>query len=93
MCQMIDKDADCNNCDSKQACVPFFIHENSMTHYNMANHRMLVALISVCVTFILTILVFVFGYTVREKNWLDTLSRLTPTVTQEASDGVHQQSD
>ena len=65
----------CNNCDSKQACVPFFIHENSMMHYNSANKRMLIALIAVCVTFILTIVIFVVGYTVRERNWQDTLLR------------------
>ena len=91
---MSEKKTDCGNCESKQACVPFFIHENSMTHYNMANRRMLIALISVCVTFILTIVIFVFGYTVREKNWLNTLTHLTQTpVTQEAQDGVHEQPD
>ena len=66
---------DCRNCGEKQACVPFFAHENVLMHYNRANMRMLVALICVCVTFIITILVFVTGYTAREKNWLDTLQR------------------
>ena len=56
-------------------------------HYNRANRRMLVALICVCVTFIVTILVFVTGYTAREKNWLDMLQRTGVT------DGVHEQSD
>ena len=83
---------DCNNCDNQKACIPFFVHENTMMHYNHANKRMLVALICVCVTFILTILVFVFGYTVREKNWLDTLTRMGVTTT-EAADGVQQQPD
>ena len=83
---------DCKNCDDKQACVPFFIHENTMMHYNHANKRMLVALITVCVTFILTIVVFVFGYTVRERNWLDTLTRIGVT-TSEVADGVQQQPD
>ena len=72
------------------ACIPFFAHENTMMHYNHANKRMLIALLSVCVTFILTIVVFVFGYTVREKNWLDTLTRLQVT---EVQDGVHEQPD
>ena len=80
----------CRNCDEKSACVPFFAHENVLMHYNRANKRMLTALICVCVTFILTIVVFVFGYTVREKNWLDTLTRLQIT---EVEDGVHQQPD
>jgi len=55
-------------------------------HYNHANKRMLIALVCVCVTFVLTIIVFVTGYTAREKNWLDTLKRVGVT------DGVHEQS-
>ena len=77
--------------ENNKACIPFFAHENTMMHYNHANRRMLVALLSVCVTFILTIIIFVVGYTVREKNWLDTLTRLQ-TVT-EVQDGVHEQSN
>lgn len=77
---------DCKNCEEKQACVPFFEHENTMEHYNRANRRMLIALVTVCVTFIVTIIVFVTGYTQREKNWLDTLSRVGVT------NGVHEQS-
>ena len=78
---------DCNNCKEKQACIPFFAHENTMMHYNRANRRMLIALECVCVTFIITIIIFVTGYTQREKNWLDTLQRVGVT------DGVHQQPD
>lgn len=50
------------------------------------NHRMLVALLTVCITFILTIVIFVVGYTVREKNWLDTLQRTV------VASGVYEQS-
>ena len=77
-------DDKCKNCDEKQKCVPFFLHENTMMHYNYANRRMLIALLTVCVTFIITIVVFVTGYTQREKNWLDTLQRTGVT------DGVHE---
>jgi hypothetical protein len=56
-------------------------------HYNHANKRMLIALLAVCITFVLTIIIFVHGYTVREKNWLDTLQRVGVT------DGVHEQPD
>lgn len=83
---------DCKNCDDKQACVPFFLHENAMMHYNHANKRMLVALVTVCITFILTIVIFVFGYTVREKNWLKTLKEMNPQMT-EVHNGVQQQPD
>lgn len=81
---------DCKNCDDKQACVPFFLHENAMMHYNHANKRMLVALVTVCITFILTIVIFVFGYTVREKNWLKTLKEMNPQIT-EVQHGLQQQ--
>ena len=62
--------ADCKNCNEQQACVPFFVHENVLMHYNRANRRMLIALIAVCVTLFLVIWVFVNGYTEREKNRL-----------------------
>ena len=75
----------CNNCEQKQACVPYFVHEGIMTHYSRANKRMLIALAVVCMTFIVTICVFVSGYTQREKNWLDTLQRVGVT------DGTSQQ--
>ena len=78
-------DQKCQNCEEKSACIPFFAHENVLMHYNHANRRMLVALIAVCVTFILTIVIFVSGYTQREKNWLDTLTRVGVT------DGIQQQ--
>lgn len=72
------------------ASIPYFAHENSMMHYNAANKRMLVALIAVCITFILTIIIFVVGYTVRERNWLHTISGMTAQAT-EVRDGVHEQ--
>lgn len=70
--------------------VSAFEHENSLMHYGMVNKRSMIMLISVCITFVLITLIFVIGYTVREKNWLDTLSKLNP-VTEVAADGVHQQ--
>ena len=30
----------CSNCNEKQACVPFFIHENAMMHKDADNERM-----------------------------------------------------
>ena len=77
---------ECANCSEKVACVPFFAHENTVMHMATANRRLLIALCVVCITFIATIIIFVNGYTIREKNWLDTLK---PEVT----DGIQQQSD
>ena len=74
--------------EKNPVCIPFFAHENTMMHYNNANRRMLIALICVCLTFIITICVFVTGYTAREKNWLDTMARLQQGV--EVQDGIQQ---
>ena len=84
-----------NNCEGRcaeksQACIPFFVAENQVMHMDATNKRMLIALLAVCITFILTIVVFVAGYTVREKNWLDTITRLTPVT--EVQDGIQEQS-
>ena len=81
--------ADCNNCDEKQACVPFFAHENVLMHYNRANKRMLIALITICITLSIVIGIFVYGNTVREKQLIDMIDkRIT-----EVENGVHQQRD
>ena len=63
----------CKNCEEGQACVPFFLHENAMMHYNKANHRMLVALIAVLAFVSLMIGIFVYGNTVREKQLIDMI--------------------
>ena len=76
--------------ENKERTVSAFEHENSLMHYGMVNKRSMIMLISVCVTFVLITLIFVIGYTVREKNWLETLTRIGVT---EVADGVHQQPD
>lgn len=78
-------------CDEKQTCIPFFVVENKVMHMDATNKRMLHALLAVCITFILTIIIFVCGYTVRERNWLNTLKQIAPA--QEVSDGIQQQPD
>lgn len=70
--------------------MPVYQAEKIIMHQNFANRRMLIALLSVCLTFILTIVIFVVGYTVREKNWLDTLTRVTAP---EVSNGIQQDAD
>lgn len=82
-----------HNEDKTPACIPFFAHENALMHYNATNKRMLVALLAVCITFVLTITIFVIGYTVREKNWLDTLTNMQASQSTEVQNGVQQQSD
>ena len=78
--------------DKQQVCIPFFVAENQAMHADATNKRMLIALLAVCITFILTIIIFVCGYTVREKNWLNTIASMTPATT-EVQDGIQQQPD
>ena len=79
----------CNNCDEKKACVPFFAHENVLMHYNRANKRMLIALCVVCATLAVIIGIFVYGNTVREKQLIEMVNgRIT-----EVADGLHEQPD
>ena len=79
--------------DKNPAFIPFFAHENALMHYNNTNKRMLIALLAVCITFVITITIFVIGYTIREKNWLDTLSRIQNPQLAEVQNGVYQQSN
>lgn len=76
---------------SERACVPYFVHEGMVEHISHANRRMLIALLSVCITFLLTIIVFVFGYTQRESNWLETMTKMQTGQVTEVTDGVQQQ--
>ncbi|MBP5442287.1 MAG: hypothetical protein J6Y60_03520 [Treponema sp.] len=66
-----------------------FESDKAIMHLNFANRRMLIALVTVCLTFIITIIVFVTGYTAREKNWLDTVMNMTNN-RQVVSDGIQQ---
>lgn len=63
----------CENCKEAQACVPFFLHENAMMHYNRANKRMMIIIISVLVFVAIVIGIFVNGNTIREKNLIDII--------------------
>ena len=56
--------------------IPQHQAETTFMHLSWANRRMLIALVCVCLTFIITILTFVIGYTVREQNWLNTITRI-----------------
>lgn len=60
--------------------------DKAILHMSCSNRRMLIALVTVCVTFILTIIIFVVGYTIRERNWQNTLLKVSPGV--EVSNGT-----
>ena len=70
-----------------------FEHENALMHYGRVNKRSLIALVCVCVTFIVITTIFVIAYTVREQNWLNALTTMRQAQTEVAADGVQQQPD
>lgn len=73
------------------ATIPFFVHESSIMHYNRVNRRMLIIIVTVCMTFVLTVSVFVHNYTRREKEWIALFASMFPQT--EVADGIHQQPD
>ena len=84
---------DCKNCDEKQACIPFFVHENSMMHYNRVNKRVLITFsalfLVMCVTVSFIVGVLVDNNTLREKQILDMVNQRVT----EVQNGVHELSD
>ena len=72
-------DEKCKNCENTQACVPFYLHENEMMHYNRANKRMLIALIVslllMATGFIILGNMFLTSYNAREKGWQEIVQQ------------------
>ena len=71
--------------EKNERTVSAFEHENSMMHYGMVNKRSMIMLISVCITFVLITLIFVIGYTIRERNWLNTITQINTEVAEKWS--------
>lgn len=79
--------------DKETPMIPQHQAETTFMHLSWANRRLLIALIAVCLTFIITIVVFVNGYTIRERNWQNTIKSIclqTPAA-EVAADGIHEQ--
>jgi len=72
-------DEKCKNCEDRQACVPFFVHENSMMHYNRVNKRTLITFsalfVVMCLTVSFIIGVLVSNNTTREKQIIDMMNQ------------------
>lgn len=75
----------------EKAQVPYFIHEGVVEHMNRCNRRMLIALLTVCVTFVITIVIFVVGYTVRNRDWINCVQNLQGNGAGVVEVGVQQQ--
>lgn len=71
---------DCKNCDEKQACVPFFLHENALMHKDKDNKRMMVICLSLCLTLVIVIVTLVSYYTSRTQMWNNTIAMLNQTI-------------
>ena len=83
----------CRSCDEKQACVPFFVHEESLMHYSRVNRRVLITFsalfVALCITVSFIIGVMASNNTLREKQIIDMMNqRIT-----EVQNGVHEQPD
>lgn len=69
----------CRNCDDRQACVPFFVHEESLMHYNRVNKRILVTVTALfllmCLTVSFIIGVLVSNNTIREKQIIEMMNQ------------------
>ena len=77
----------CETCREKQACVPFFIHENAMQHKDMDNERMerivkgqRITNIVQSIVILLIVLIMVSFYTTRTQMWNNTISQLNQTI-------------
>ena len=70
----------CRNCEDRQACVPFFLHENSMMHKDKDNRRMMVICLSLCITLIVVVVTLVAYYTTRTAMWNETIAHLNQTI-------------
>lgn len=84
-------DEKCKNCDDRQACVPFFVHEESLMHYNRVNKRILITVstlfLLMCLTVSFIIGVLVSNNTIREKQIIEMMNqRIT-----EVENGEHQE--
>ena len=72
-------DEKCKNCEDKQACVPFFVHEESLMHYNRVNKRILITVstlfLLMCLTVSFIIGVLVSNNTIREKQIIEMMNQ------------------
>ena len=72
-------DEKCKNCEDRQACVPFFVHEESVMHYNRVNKRILITVstlfLLMCLTVSFIIGVLVSNNTIREKQIIEMMNQ------------------
>ena len=77
----------CKSCEERQACIPFFIHENAMQHKDMDNERMAKIvkgqrITNIIQSIVILLIVFIMAmfYTSRTQMWNETISKLNQTI-------------
>ena len=70
--------------------IPLYMAEKIAMYQNFANKRAHRTTAIVCLTFILITIIFVVGYTIREKNWLNTIQHINTPAVAEVADEVQQ---
>lgn len=77
---MTSTQKDCSNCKEAQACVPFYLHEDAMTHKDRDNRRMMIICLALCATLIIVVVTLVAYYTTRTQMWNETIAMLNKTI-------------
>ena len=78
--------------EEKQASVPFFVHEATLNKLDISNKRMLVALVTVCITLIITVGCFVTAYVRTNHDWMEYAEKLQQ-VEETQNAGIHELTD
>lgn len=87
MSEIKKNEENCSRCSERQACVPFFLHENAMMHKDMDNERMerivkgqRITNIVQSIVILLIVFIMAMFYTSRTQMWNDTISKLNQTI-------------
>ena len=67
--------------------IPQHQAETTFMHLSWANRRMLIALIAICATMIIVVLVFATNQTKREQMWQETIKSMYSTTVAEVDNG------
>lgn len=80
--------------EKRPATISYFEHENAMMHKDRDCERMKHVVIAVCIAFVLIIGIFVTGYTIRTRIWLETILQMqSRSQVSEVDHGIYEQPD
>lgn len=67
---------ECQNCEKKNACIPFFEHEGAMEHMKFAIRSVVMIALVFAIAITASIIIFVNSYNARTEKWLTTYAAL-----------------